>query len=240
MTTNKILSADLLDLVFDDRNKAYGAYELRKTYNKRITKALLITAGIAALAFAGAALAGSLEPAHPGKYLIDSIELTPIKPDEPESVPLQKPPEKELVRTIRDVIPLIVPDNEVVEPPPTQDEIKLAEIDFKNRDGVEDKGISDPSNIDGNKGIFEQPKNTEPQGPFRKVEIEAEFNGNWVKFLQRNLSGDKPVEDGAAAGRYKVLIQFVVDIDGSLSEITPLTSNGFGMEEEAVRVIKNF
>ena len=40
MDTNKILSADLLDLVFDNRNKDYGAYELRKNYQSRITKAL--------------------------------------------------------------------------------------------------------------------------------------------------------------------------------------------------------
>ena len=40
MEANKILSADILDLVFEDRNKEYGAYELRKTYNKRIIMAL--------------------------------------------------------------------------------------------------------------------------------------------------------------------------------------------------------
>lgn len=39
MEANKILSADILDLIFEDRNKDYGAYELRKTYNRRITRA---------------------------------------------------------------------------------------------------------------------------------------------------------------------------------------------------------
>ena len=43
MEANKILSADILDLVFEGRNKDYGAYELRKTYNKRIVYALIIT-----------------------------------------------------------------------------------------------------------------------------------------------------------------------------------------------------
>ena len=36
MEINKILTADILDIIFDGRNKEYGAYELRKTYNKRI------------------------------------------------------------------------------------------------------------------------------------------------------------------------------------------------------------
>lgn len=53
MEANKILSADILDLIFEYRNKDYGAYNLRKTYNRRITRALIITASIAALAIAG-------------------------------------------------------------------------------------------------------------------------------------------------------------------------------------------
>ncbi len=38
MEANKILSADVLDLIFEGKNKDYGAYDLRKTYNRRITK----------------------------------------------------------------------------------------------------------------------------------------------------------------------------------------------------------
>lgn len=43
METSKILSANFLDLLFDGRNKAYGAYDLRTTYNNRMWKALGIT-----------------------------------------------------------------------------------------------------------------------------------------------------------------------------------------------------
>jgi protein TonB len=57
MEANKILNADILDLIFEDRNKDYGAYELRKTYNKRIVKALVITASVALLALLGSLLA---------------------------------------------------------------------------------------------------------------------------------------------------------------------------------------
>ncbi|MEI7734406.1 MAG: energy transducer TonB, partial [Ferruginibacter sp.] len=51
MDINKILSADILDIIFDGKNKQYGAYDLRKSYNRRLTKALLITASIAMLLF---------------------------------------------------------------------------------------------------------------------------------------------------------------------------------------------
>ena len=53
MEANKILSADILDLVFENRNKEYGAYNLRRTYNKRIILALVITASLALLALIG-------------------------------------------------------------------------------------------------------------------------------------------------------------------------------------------
>ncbi|MEI9911779.1 MAG: hypothetical protein WDO71_20285 [Bacteroidota bacterium] len=54
MEPKQILSASLLDLVFDDRNKQYGAYELRVTYPQRIKKSLLFTFAVALLAFTGA------------------------------------------------------------------------------------------------------------------------------------------------------------------------------------------
>ena len=57
MDINKILSADILDIIFEGKNKSYGAYDLRKTYNKRLTKALLLTAALALLIFLGTVFA---------------------------------------------------------------------------------------------------------------------------------------------------------------------------------------
>src|SRR5215831_11584116 len=49
MTNNEILQADLLDILFEHRNKAYGAYALRKTYNHRLQWALGISLSLAAV-----------------------------------------------------------------------------------------------------------------------------------------------------------------------------------------------
>ncbi|MGZ3917299.1 MAG: energy transducer TonB, partial [Flavisolibacter sp.] len=62
MEANKILSADVLDLVFEGRNKDYGAYELRKKYNKRITTALAITAGLLIFIIGASFLSKALGP----------------------------------------------------------------------------------------------------------------------------------------------------------------------------------
>lgn len=59
----------------------------------------------------------------------------------------------------------------------------------------------------------------------------------WQKFLQRNLKPEVPMDNGAVAGLYTVQVKFIVDVDGSISTIEPLTKFGYGMEEEVTRVI---
>ena len=51
MQTNKILNADVLDIIFNGRNKSYGAYDLRKTYTQRLRKSNLLTAFLMLLVF---------------------------------------------------------------------------------------------------------------------------------------------------------------------------------------------
>ena len=73
------------------------------------------------------------------------------------------------------------------------------------------------------------------------VEKEAEFPGGdkaWMKFLTNNLNGQVPLDHEAPAGKYTVWIQFIVDREGSVSDLKALTNNGYGMEEEAMRVLR--
>lgn len=76
---------------------------------------------------------------------------------------------------------------------------------------------------------------------FFKVETEAGFPGGdaaWKKFLEKNLNGSVPSNNGAPVGFYRVLIQFVVSKEGFVSEVKPLTNFGYGMEAEVMRIIK--
>ena len=81
MEINKILSSDILDLLFEDRNKAYGAYNLRKTYKKRLTIALVCTAAVALLALGGSLLASSLKEKQ-SKVQIREMTLTELNQEE--------------------------------------------------------------------------------------------------------------------------------------------------------------
>jgi hypothetical protein len=76
---------------------------------------------------------------------------------------------------------------------------------------------------------------------FQKVEVHPVFPGGsteWRKFILRHLSIDSVVDKGAPAGEYHCEIKFFVNKDGSLSEFEPLTNNGYGMEQECIRVLK--
>jgi protein TonB len=77
---------------------------------------------------------------------------------------------------------------------------------------------------------------------FTKVEQEAEFPGGaaaWKRYLERNLNGSVPVENNAPEGTYTVIVKFIVSKDGSISDVQAETNFGYGMEDEAVRAIKN-
>ena len=76
---------------------------------------------------------------------------------------------------------------------------------------------------------------------FDKTEVSPSFPGGdpaWKRYLEKNANALVPLDSGASAGVYKVVVQFIVHEDGSLSDVKALTNHGCGMEKEAMRVIK--
>lgn len=243
MEANKILSADVLDLIFEDRNKDYGAYQLRKTYNGRIARALIITASVALLALLGSFVASKFKD-DKNKLDIKEVTIADLKPpeeDKPEPPPPPpKPPEPPKIEMTKFTPPKIVKDEEVEEPPPVQEEMKETKIADISQEGIKDEGLAAPVEIDEGKKIIEEKKEDENH-IFEKVEIEASFKGGesaWKKYLERNLNPNTPVDNGAPEGTYTVYVQFVVSKDGSISDVKALTNHGYGMEQEAIRVIR--
>jgi len=245
MEANKILSTDLLDLLFEDRNKAYGAYELRRSYNKRIGRALIITGSIALLAIGGSLLASELKKGNSNKVKLDEITLQDIKQEEKKDIPPPPPPppkqEPPKVEMKQFTPPVIKKDEEVEKPPPPQEELKEAKIDVVDQEGIKDEGIATPTQIDEGKQIVEEKKEEDENKIFDKVEIDASFpggDGAWRRFLERNLNAQTPADEGAPEGTYTVMVQFIVDKEGNISDVRALTNHGYGMEAEAVKVIK--
>jgi protein TonB len=244
MEANKILSADILDLIFEDRNKDYGAYDLRKTYSKRIWMALIITASVALLALLGSFLMDQFE-GKKSEVEIKEVTLQDLKQEEklpePPPPPPPKPPEPPKIEMTKFTPPKIVEDKEVEEPPPPQEKLEETKIATENVEGVKDEGIATPVVVDEGKGVVEEKKEEDENKIFEKVEIEASFKGGegaWRKYLEKTLNANTPVDNGAPEGTYTVWVQFIVDKTGAISDVKALTSNGYGMEDEAVKVIK--
>ena len=244
MDINKILSADILDIVFEGRNKQYGAYDLRKTYDSRIKKALLITGGLIVLIFLGSIFANII-----GKNKTDQIEvldtqMAEIKKNEPPPVvpppPPKAPPPPE-INQIKFTPPKIVKDEEV-KPDEKIEEIKEDQV-ISNKTVESDNKVAIVQAPVEDKGtqVVEAPKSDDEDKIFTKVENEAAFPGGeaaWRRYLEKNLNASTPVDNGAPEGTYQVIVRFIVSKDGSISDVQAESKHGYGMEDEAVKIIK--
>ena len=72
-----------------------------------------------------------------------------------------------------------------------------------------------------------------------KIEIEAMYNGNWHNYLKENLNEDVPANNGAPKGKYIVIVRFIINTHGEVTDAIAITNHGYGMEQEALRVIRN-
>lgn len=236
MEKNKILSSSMLDILFDGKNKLYGAYELRTNYNKRVFKSIVVTFSIIGTLISIFAFSNEKQNSKP-VFITSEVTLIEIKKDEPKLAP--PPPPKDIIttapKTIKFTTPLIVEIPN--EPLPAQIDIRGAQISITTREGDTCQVAPLPEVFSGN-GIIDEP--SEPE-IFEKVEIEASFPGGmdkWKKYLERTLNGVNPAEDGSPEGIFTTIVQFVVDIDGSISNVVSLTNHGYGMEEAAIKTIK--
>lgn len=247
MEINKILSADVLDIIFEGRNKDYGAYELRKTYNKRLLTALIVTASIILLAFGGFLLSSMLDKEDVKKdMVVQDVQLEEIKQEEkreePPPPPPPKPPDPPKVEMAKFTPPKIVKDEEVKEEekPPEVEKLEETKIGTVNQEGVKDEGIIAPPVEDAGKGVVEAPKKVEEDWDktFTKVEIESEYPGGsaaWQRYLNKTLRYPQDAIDNEIQGT--VVIQFIVDKEGNVSEVEAI-SGPEELRSEAVRVIK--
>lgn len=242
MEANQILKSHILDIVFEGKNKLYGAYELRKTYNGRLIKALASTALILVVLFVGTVLAGSSPSKKSLLSVGPEVKLTQIEEDLPKPpVEIIPPKPIEIPNQVRHLKPIVVKDDKV-DPDEKIEEIldeqaisaHTIKTDFKSP--VVQAPVDDP-----NARVVELPViNTEPE-IFTSVEIDAAFPGGlaaWKKYLEKNLDPETAMTNGAAAGIYKVMIRFVVDVNGIISDVVSETNTGYGLDAEAVKIIR--
>ncbi len=246
MEVNKILSADILDIIFEGRNKDYGAYELRRTYNKRMTTAILAMFAMIILLFLGFFLADNMKDDTVKKEIVvQEVQLEEIKEEKnepPPPPPPPKPPDPPKVEITKFTPPKIVKDEEVKEDekPPVVEELEETKIGTINQEGEKDLGIVAPPVEDAGKGVVEAPKKVEEDydKTFTKVEIESSYPGGqaaWQRYLIKTLRYPQEAQDNEIQGA--VVVQFIVDKEGVVSNVEAI-SGPQELRSEAVRVIQ--
>ncbi|MEO6314477.1 MAG: TonB family protein [Chitinophagaceae bacterium] len=227
MEAIKILSADVLDIIFDARNKEYGAYELRKNYQRRLVKAMLITLLLVALICLTYVLLGSMKP-EAGKLILGQevtlvvvdppikdkiVVLPPLKLAQPEKI-------KMLQFTSPPIIAKVVDQNDM---PPEQIDMDNTKIGPVNVEGKQDDGLQPP--VEAAKGIVDEPiRQDNTEIIFTRVEIESQYPGGvsaWAAFLNRKLAYPQQAIDDGVQGA--VIVQFIVDTTGAVSNIEAIS-----------------
>ena len=260
MDANKILKSDWLDLLFEGRNKAYGAYQLRRTYTKRVVTSLLIVCALLLFVFGGGAILGKRNKGN-GKILVEDVKLSNVnlpkvvepKKPEPKPPPTKKNPDPVKLEVKKVTPPKIVPDNVFKEENKVKKvtEIVDTKIGTFDQKGLKTDVVAPPVKVEGPGGTgFGRPDVGDGNGQgkgdddkeYTNVQKEAQYPGGtaaWKNYLTRNLRADVPTENNAPSGRnYTVVVSFVVGKDGSVSQVKAENDPGYGTAQEAIRVIQ--
>jgi protein TonB len=233
-----LLKRQWIDIVFEGRNKAYGAYELRKENPKTTLRSLLIGALIFGLAVASPLIANLIPDSEDKDVVLDkkivTIKLPPKEEKKPENLPPPPPPPPK-VDQVKFVKPVVAKTEEIVEEPPKITEIKDKKLGAENIKGDPDAElrVEPPGNGPVNQVVEEDNGIYNTAG----IQVQPEFPGGmekFYKFVGKNFQ--VPEEEGLKG---KVFVTFVVEKDGSLTDIKVIRDIGYGTGKEAIRVLKS-
>lgn len=231
-----LLKNQWLDIVFEGRNKSYGAYVLRKSITKNTTRAFII--GTLIFGFAVSIpnilrmLPDSSENEDALNVKITTVKLPPKeKPKENLPPPPPPPPKVDQVKFVK---PVVAKADEVTEEPPKIAEIKDKKLGAETIKGDPDAELTVEPVGNGPKDVVEEDNSIYNTAG---IEVKPDFPGGiekFYKFVAKNYQ--TPEEEGLKG---KVFVSFVVEKDGSLTDIKVIRDIGYGTGKEAVRVLRS-
>lgn len=250
MSKIDLISNEWTDLVFEGRNQAYGAYKLRKGTAKRNVWALLIVGLAAALLYLGLQLQKMAE-ANKKVENTQAVELAKLNTEKKEAKVekkeiIKQEPEKvveQVKSSVKFTAPIIKKDSEVKE----EDEIKLDEVQKS------DKAVG-AFTVEGNDevgGAVLKAKEdiAAPEPPKHVVEETKIFtvveqmpmypggNAALMGYLRDNIKYPTVAAENGVQGR--VVVGFVVERDGSITDVNILRGVDPSLDREAMRVVKS-
>lgn len=233
------------DIIFQARNQAYGAFVLRQQYRPTLSRALGLGVGLFLAGLAGPTLYDhfwlkSVVSDHEVMITADVMKLPDNVEEPPVTLPKTEP--APAVNTVRNLPPEVKPEDEVIDEnlPPTTEQLKDATSGTETAEGTgAEEVILAPEASAPTIQEKAVEVETAPETPFVTVEQQPEYPGGIEalrNFLGKNLNYPRAAASAGVSGR--VYVSFVVNTDGSLTNIHVLKGIGFGCDEEAIRVMQ--
>ena len=240
MHASQILRADLLDIIFENRNKAYGAYALRKFYGQQIIKSMAVVLLLIAV-FAYMVMNMNQPELLPVRASIPEHRSTLIFDEPPVVKPRDKPqlakPDQRMSNKFVFVDSLLL-DTAVVKDDPLHNagsDEDIAEPVFAGVSGGEiGPSSGTPHTAHGTPFV----SLIEVARPVEKADIDPTYPGGLkalTKFLERNLQNPEDIDQGESIS---VKVKFVVGYDGGLKAFEVKEDGGKAFNEEVIRVLK--
>ena len=248
MAKLNLVSLEWTDLVFEGRNQNYGAYQLRKETSKRNIWSIIFVVFLAILLYLGLTLENMVE-AHRTVENTQIVEVTnlgdkkkEVKVERKEEIKLEPERIVEKVKSsIKFTAPVIKKDQLVNE----EEVIKLDEIENSNKaigaftvEGNDEVG-GEVLKVKEEIAQPEPPKHEEDNKVFEVVEQMPSFPGGYAALMQwlgSNMKYPTIAAENNVQGR--VIVQFVVEKDGSITDVHVAKSVDPSLDKEASRVVK--
>lgn len=247
MDNAQIAKASLNDIVFEGRNKAYGAYVLRRLYQRHVTRALIIATAIFSLLVFFPLIAQYLKDKMPKEekknlqenVLMDAPPLDDTKPPPPPPPPEAPPPPPPKLTTIKFTPPVVKKDEEVKkEEVPDQEELKektVATVTVQGNTNAPD--LTELASGDGDKVVEEVVENK----VYTYVEQMPELPGGGgqgaiVAAIQKAVRYPPMALRNQVEGR--IFASFTVNPQGDVTDVKVVKGLGSGLDEETIRAIK--
>lgn len=235
------------EIVFEHRNKEYGAYDLRSSYRRILTRSMIIGTLIFCIAAITPFVVMKIKQlAAKEKTEVDAnlIEILPeeqVKEEivEKEETPPPPPPKvEEKIEIIQNVVPEPVKAPKLETPPPPISEQLKTTTGLINQEGVKQTAHIPPPVQAPPKAAAVESKAPSTTEVYESVDQEAEFPGSLNSFRNKIAENfDNSAMEGGE-GTLKTTVTFIVERDGSISDVKATGSNS-DFNSEAVRTVKS-
>ena len=249
MSKVDLLDNNWVDLVFEGRNKEYGAYVLRKETGKRNLKSMLLVFAVIIAIMAAVAAKVAIENAFPKKVAMETdVEISKLAQKKEAKVEKKAPvkvEEQKVVEKVKSSVkftpPVIKKDSEVK----PEEELKSQEDLNKTKTAIGSFDVKGNDEAGGEvlkaKEVIAQPEppKEEETKVFDVVEVMPSFPGGQAalfEWLSKNIKYPVVAEENGVQGR--VIVTFVVERNGSITDVQVVKSVDPSLDKEAVRVVK--